>query len=231
MPKNPLIVDQVILRNGGVIETEDGTDIVAVSSAGSVTLTGTETVIASEIALANTKLLVGNASGVAADVSMSGDGTLANDGTFAIAADAVVETDVADSDGTSGLYVKKTALATYDFAADGGAQGAIVLADVVTLPDNAVCTAVTYDVITTCISAGADAGTIALTLPTDGALTTAIAISDGTNPWDAGVHLASVITPLAVKTTAARAIGITVAGGNDLTAGKIVFAVDYYVSQ
>lgn len=49
MPKNPFYADKVILKNGGVIETEDGTDIVAVSNAGAVTLTGTETIVTSEI--------------------------------------------------------------------------------------------------------------------------------------------------------------------------------------
>lgn len=155
--------------------------------------------------------------------------------TAKIAADAVTETEVADSDGTGGLYVKKIALAVYDFSVDGGTAGAITLADTATLPDNAVCTAVSYDVLTTCTSAS-DASTIALSLPTDGALTTAIAISDASNPWDAGVQSAHEgggafgTAPTTVKTTAARAIGITVAGGEDLTAGKVVFAVEYWVS-
>lgn len=140
------------------------------------------------------------------------------------------EGDAVSSAGVGGNFIKKTALVVYDFAVDGGAAGAIVLADGATLPDNAVVTMVTYDVITTCTSAGADAGTIVLSLPTDGALSTAVAISDGSNPLDAGVHLASVLTPIAVKTTAARAIGVTIATQN-FTAGKVVFAVDYYVSQ
>jgi hypothetical protein len=90
MPKNPFYADKVVLKNGGVIETEAGTDIVAVDATGStVTITGTETVVASEIALANTKILVGNAGGVAAGVTMSGDATIANTGALTIAATAV----------------------------------------------------------------------------------------------------------------------------------------------
>lgn len=41
MPKNPLYVDRVVLQNGGVIETEAGTDIVSVSAAGAATVSGT----------------------------------------------------------------------------------------------------------------------------------------------------------------------------------------------
>lgn len=118
----------------------------------------------------------------------------------------------------------------YDFSVDGGTVGAIVPASSATLPDNAVVTAITYDVLSTCTTAGADTGTLAISVPTDGALTTAIAVSDLSNPWDAGVHAASVITPLPKKLTAARVLGVTI-GGQAFTAGKIVFAVDYYVSQ
>jgi hypothetical protein len=139
----------------------------------------------------------------------------------------IAAADVADSAGLQGLYVQKYALGVYDFAVDGGASGAIVLTNAATLPDNAVVTAITYDVLTTCTSA-ADSGTIAISVPTDGALTTAIAISDGTNPWDAGAHLANVGLPK--KLTAARKLGITVAT-QDLTAGKFVFAVQYYIGQ
>lgn len=182
-------------------------------------------------ALPNGQIIVGSAGGVATAVAMAGDATIVAAGTVTIANNAVTAAKTVDNNGAGGLFVAKKAFAVYDFAIDGGAQGAIVLANTATLPDNAVVTAYTYDVLTTLTSGGADAATVALSLPVDGALTTAIAISDGSNPWDAGVHLASVITPIAVKTTAARAIGITVAGGNDLTAGKIVFCVDYYVSQ
>lgn len=193
-------------------------------------------IVASEIAIANTKILIGNGSGVAVAYALSGDVTMTNAGVVTVANDAITEAKVADSDGTGGLYIKKTALAVYDFSVDGGAQGAVVLADSATIPDNAVVTAVSYDVLTTCTSS-TDASTISLTLPTDGALTTAIAISDGSNPWDAGVQSALTgggafgTAPTTLKTTGARAIGITIAGGEDLTAGKIVFAVEYWVSQ
>lgn len=50
MSKSPLYVDRLVLKNGGVIETPDGTDIVSVSSAGAVTLTGSESITTSELA-------------------------------------------------------------------------------------------------------------------------------------------------------------------------------------
>lgn len=225
------VAGDITLAEGNMlVGNSSGVGAAIDGSAGGNVLIGNDTTMVALDGSADTQILVGNATTMTS-VALSSDVTMTNAGVVTIANDAVTEAKTADSDGTSGLYVKKTALALYDFATDGGSQGAIVLTDVATLPDNAVCTAVTYDVITTCTSGGGDAATVAITLPTDGALSTAIAISDGTNPWDAGPHLASVITPLAVKTTAARAIGITVAGGQDLTAGKIVFAVDYYVSE
>ena len=181
-------------------------------------------------ALTDAQVLVGNGSNVAVDVAVSGDVTMANTGAVTIANDAVNEAKTADSSSTGGLYVRKFATATYDFSTDGGTEGTITLASTATIPDNAVVTAINYDVITTCTSSG-DAATIKLNLPTDGDLSTAIAISDGTNPWDAGAHLASVITPLAVKTTGARAVQIITAGGQDLTAGKVVFGIEYFVTE
>lgn len=185
--------------------------------------------------LTDAQILVGNGSNVATDVAVSGDVSMANTGAVTISNDAVTEAKVADSDGTGGLYVKKYAAAVYDFSVDGGSQGAITLADTATIPDNAIVVATHYDVVTTCTSSS-DAATIKLDLPTDGDLSTAIAISDASNPWDQGVFSALEgngafgTAPSTVKTTAARAVQITVAGGEDLTAGKIVFYVEYLVS-
>lgn len=62
--KDPAQLNRVILKNGGVIEREDGTDIISVNAAGTVTsITGTETIIATEIVLANNKALVGDVTG------------------------------------------------------------------------------------------------------------------------------------------------------------------------
>jgi len=196
----------------GQILLGDGTDIVSTAVTGDVTI---------------------NSSGVtaigASKVVNAMIGALAVD-TAEIAANAVTEAKVVDSAGVGGLFPAKYAIGLYDFSTDGGTEGAIVLTDVTTIPDNAVCELVSYDVLTTCTSSS-DAATIKLDVATDGDLSTAIAISDGSNPWDAGVHLGSVVTPLALKTTAARALRITVAGGEDLTAGKVAFCVRYWVSS
>lgn len=152
--------------------------------------------------------------------SMSGHGTLAAGGALTLA----------DSAGVGGLFpCPKMALCLYDFSVDGGAQGAITLSSNATIPDNAIVELMNYHVVTTCTSA-ADTATIKIGLATDGDLSTAIAINDGANPWDAGGHLASGLTPLVKKTTAARAFVMTVAT-QDLTAGKICFAFRYWIGE
>lgn len=102
------------------------------------------------------------------------------------------------------------------------------------LPDNAVIMGGFVDVITTFVSAGADAGTIAIHVNGANDIVTAIAISDVSNPWDAGFQaiIPKINTPqtTSVKTTAARAITATV-GGQALTAGKLVVFLFYVVSD
>lgn len=151
-----------------------------------------------------------------------------------------------------GLTVPKVAVATYDVSGgDSGAAGAHTLG--VYLPDNAIITRAWYDVVTTFTSA-TDAATIKLGLVTqdDDAFVAAIAISDGTNPWDAGLHgtLTAGTTTLTeaapntrtqvvhaadiaagyVKTTAERELVATVAT-ETLTAGKLVLYVEYVLSD
>ena len=204
---------------------------------------------AGDVALAEGKILIGNSSGVAAaldmgatagnmlvdsgttgvSVAMSGDTTMTSTGAVTIGADKVTESKVADGAGVSALHVAKYAYALYDFSTDGGgAPGAVTLTSACTIPDNACVTLDSYDVLTTCTSAG-DTGTLKVGLATDGDLSTAIAINDGTNPWDSGMHFGSAATPLAVKTTGARLIVVTTAT-QAFTAGKIVFCFRYYVT-
>lgn len=128
-----------------------------------------------------------------------------------------------------GLSRVRVATATYDFAEHGGAISAIGLG--VSLPDNAIVLDGMVDVITTLQTAGADAGTIALSVEGADDIVAAIAVSDGTNPWDAGPQ---AIKPLgtsatAVKTTAAREITATIAG-QVVTAGKFVVFLRYVLS-
>lgn len=150
-----------------------------------------------------------------------------------IGAGKVANASVVDSAGVSALGIRKSATVLYDFSVHGGVAGTIALTGAPTIPDNAVVWVESYDVLTTCTSA-TDAATIALQLPTDGTLSTAIAISNGTNPWDAGVFsriAGGLATPLTRKTTAARVPSLLVAGGENLTAGKICFQLGYWVSQ
>lgn len=177
------------------------------------------------------KILVGNGT-TATSVSVSGDATLASNGAVTIAAGAVTNAKVLDSSGVGALSVPKSAQVLYDFSVVGGAQGPIALTGSPTIPDNAVVWLESYDVITTCTSA-TDAATLKLSFETDGDITTALAISNGANPWDLGVFVVAqgaLANPLPKKLTAARAPGLVVAGGENLTAGKIVFNLRYYVT-
>ena len=147
----------------------------------------------------------------------------------------VTEPKVVGSVGVGGLFVKKHALVVYDFAVDGGVVGAIPLTGSPTIPDNAVVHVESYDVLTTVTTAGADAGTLTLGFPTDGDLFTAIAVSDGSNPWDAGVFVKGTgalvdASQTPKKLTGARTFILT-AGGQAITAGKVVFQVSYWISQ
>lgn len=185
--------------------------------------------------------------GVVAGNGLTGGGTEGTvtlnvavaDSSITVAADAIsvatggiTNTKVADSIGTAGLVLPKTALFVYDFAVDGGVAGNIVCASAPTIPDNAVVWLKSYEVVTTLTSAS-DASTIAVGFTIDGPITTAIAISNVSNPWDQGAYAGAaggLVTPLAKKLTGARVPGIVVAGGENLTAGKIVFQLEYWVS-
>ncbi len=130
------------------------------------------------------------------------------------------------------LTFMRVARATYDFAEHGGAISAINLG--VTLPDNAIVCGGFVDVVTTCTSAGADAGTMALHVESANDIVSAIAISNGANPWDAGLHAivpkANTPESTGIKLTAARAITATIAG-QAFTAGKFVLFLYYVVGD
>lgn len=120
----------------------------------------------------------------------------------------------------------QVARAVYDFAVDGGAVAAhIAKSPMALLPLNAIVVGGFVHVITTCVTAGADAGTMAIHVNGANDIVTAIAVSDGTNPWDAGLHaiIPKANTPEAtgIICTAARAVTFTIAV-QAFTAGKIV---------
>ena len=147
-----------------------------------------------------------------------------------------------------GLTVRKVAVATFDPSADSSQRTVAAHGLGVYLPDNAIITKVWIDVVTTFTSASADSGTIALHLQSANDVVAAIAISDATNVWDAGIHgskigfpaLADTGTETAVavaalfagsylKLTAERELTATVAVAA-LTAGKAVIFVEYIIS-
>jgi hypothetical protein len=108
----------------------------------------------------------------------------------------------------------------HDFAIHGGAIGAINLGPV---PAGFIVLNCVYDVITTYTTAGADAGTLALSIEGANDIVSAVAVSNGGNPWDAGRHQAIPdFGTLAddVKATIDRQLVLTI-GGQAVTAGKM----------
>lgn len=225
-----------------LIGTGVGTAAFAALS-GDVTMTNGGVVTIGSIALetatltniATTEILIGTGVGTGAFAALSGDVTMTNGGVVTIAADAVNESKVADSAGLGTLMVEKGFIVVYDFAVNGGTAGDIALTGSPTIPDNALVWCDSYEVMTTLTSAS-DAATLTLGFATDGNLFLGIAISDGTNPWDSGTAILGMkaltsanLSPK--KLTGARTLQVTVAGGENVTAGKVVFHGRYWVAQ
>lgn len=150
----------------------------------------------------------------------------------------------------SGLSARYVASAIYDTAVtDSSAVSNKTIAAHglgVYLPTKAIITRAWWDVITTFTSA-TDAGTIAFSAQSAGDINAAIAISNASNVWDAGVHagipgsfaldgnalsqvaMAAALSATFIKLTAERELVATVAV-EALTAGKAVLFVEYYIS-
>lgn len=98
------------------------------------------------------------------------------------------------------------------------------------LPDNAIITRAWYENLTT-FTSSTDAATIALGVKTNApaGIKAAVAISNGANPYDAGIVAGipdNVVANFTTKTTAARKIIATVAV-EALTAGKLQLVIEY----
>ena len=130
--------------------------------------------------------------------------------------------------GVDGASIVRVAQATYDFAEHGGAVGAIDLG--VTIPDNAIILDGMVDVITTCTTAGADAGTMAIHVEGAGDIVAAVAVSAAAD-WDAGLRpiIPANTSITAVKTAAPRQVTATIAV-QDFTAGKFIVYLRYVQS-
>ena len=159
-----------------------------------------------------------------------------------LASDAVVTAKILDANVTEakltaalqgtadGLGLLRVARATFDPSANAGERTIAAHTLGVTLPDNAIVIGGFIDVITTFTSAGADAGTIALSVQTANDIVTATAISAVGDIWDAGLQaiVPKSNTPesTGIKLTAARLVTATVAE-QALTAGKAVIYLHY----
>jgi hypothetical protein len=137
--------------------------------------------------------------------------------------------------------VKQTVEFLYDFSKDGGAISTIALSaknGKSTLPLGAVVTSVFAKVITTCTSLGSATVEWGNTTDTDGYSGAGIAVASLTansvfNGWDNAAALLWDDTndhPIYPNVTAANdsVFSVTI-GTAALTAGKIVFVVEFYV--
>lgn len=145
----------------------------------------------------------------------------------------------------NGVTAKRVAQAVFNPSANTGERTVAAHGLGVYIPDNAIVEKVYVDVVTTFTSAD-DSATIALHLQSAGDIVAAIAISDATNVWDAGirgskigypnlgadaahdsaVEVAALYAGSMLKMTAEREITATVAV-QALTAGKLVVYVEY----
>lgn len=120
----------------------------------------------------------------------------------------------------------------YDVTGGMAGSGTIVLGQ---LPANATITQAWIHVITTFTSV-TDAATIALGYTgTTGAFDAAIAISNGGNPWDNAAPRVSDVAAdglvanfVEVGTTSLNVLA-TIAGGETITAGKLLLVIKYYI--
>jgi len=128
-----------------------------------------------------------------------------------------------------------TAVALYDFGINGGAQGDIDLAIVsngMALPNNAVVVRAWYEIITPFTSDGGSTVAFGVDVDDAGGLKGATAFGDAS--YAAGFHdflPDGTAVNFTTKTTDARAIILTIAGGADLTAGKVRVWCEYVVSE
>mgnify|MGYP003119644422 CR=1 FL=1 len=149
--------------------------------------------------------------------------------------------------------LKRVARAKFDHADFGNLAAADIVKSGVFIPEGALITRAWYYVETTFSGGGGDAATIKLGLTSDDdEFVAALAISDGTNIWDAGFHGTLVgfggvesgdNAETAIENAASDSatfyhvtqdggdeIMITI-GTNTVTAGKMYVFVEYYMTD
>lgn len=187
-------------------------------------------------------LIYNNSTSLWTNQAMSGDATISNAGALTIANSAVEEAMIATgavsstkSSLTDGfMKMARVSVAYTDLT---GAGTGVAYVSGTTIPDNAIVYQAIIDVTTTFAGDGDDGSTISIGIEDQSVDTVAaIAISNGANPWDAGLHAAIQVgtAATAVKNTAARQVAVTwTAAGTDttLTAGAMDVFVFYMVSS
>jgi hypothetical protein len=150
----------------------------------------------------------------------------------------------------SGVFMPRIAVGIFDTA---GLDSSLVSNKTIAahgmgvyIPKGGIVVAAWYEVVTTFTSSGSNAGTIALSLVGAGDCVTAIAISDASTPWTAGLHGCKPGNPaeatvagdtqiLAAARAAATWIGpvtaekelVATVAVDALTAGKLIFYVEF----
>lgn len=203
--------NQIVLGAGGVKVGAVDADPASVAQAGNPG----DLLISSS----TKKLYVKQDGGTSTSWSIPGMSSLSGDITATAAGVATIA-----PQGLSGSYIKRMAVATYNFATLGGAQGDISLG--VTIPSGAIITRTYLDIITGVTSAGS--ATVAI--KSEGAADLLVVTAKAS--LGAGLYEGKADGTVAnmVKCTAARALTVTV-GTADLTAGKFYLFVEYVQSS
>lgn len=113
----------------------------------------------------------------------------------------------------------------YDFAVSGDPAAGIAISTSY-VPVGARVLGGWYEVLTTFTTAGADGGTLALSLVGANDLVTAIAVSDASNPWDVDLTKRRPLKGIATTLTARKQVVITSAT-QLVTAGKLFGVVEW----
>lgn len=200
------------------------------ASVSSVTFTAADVDITNDnIRIANHGLITGTPVGMLAGTTIPTGFTEATTGYYVIVVDSsTIALATSKANAIAGTKVNITAAGAGTNTLYINGAGVV---DLGILPDNFVITDAWYDVVTTFVTddgttPGNDAGTIALSTGQGaGDLKAAIAVSDATNVWDAGIHGTLITAPNlgadAAHDTALEVIALETAIKLKMTADRI----------
>lgn len=130
-------------------------------------------------------------------------------------------------DAKGNVAVSKSVEGIFDVVLQGGAIAVYELGALV--PAGAIIRQAYYEVLTTFVTAGSDAGTIALKAGST-TLVTAVAVSDGSNPWDAGIKACIQVGTAATMSKISTDSNLTLTiAGQIASAGKLRLFVEYVI--